>query len=97
LFSPAQAAHRVQAGRAEQQCRGFHIPHRDLRRLADLDDGGERTLEMAMRRLSLSARAHDLILKAARTVADIAAAESLAAKHIADAVQYRVLGRGYPT
>jgi len=37
-----------------------------LRELCQPDDAGERTLEMAMRRLGLSARAHDRILKVAR-------------------------------
>jgi magnesium chelatase family protein len=66
-----------------------------IRRMCALDASGERTLEMAMRRMSLSARAHDRILKVARTVADLDGAESIAAKHIAEAIQYRSLDRNY--
>ena len=42
-----------------------------IRKLCALDDAGERTLEMAVRRMGLSARAHDRILKVARTIADL--------------------------
>ncbi len=62
----AQMRARVEAARAIQAARGFynaHIPHRLLRRLCELDEAGERVLEMAVRRMSLSARAHDRILK----------------------------------
>jgi magnesium chelatase family protein len=45
------------------------LPPRLLRQLCRLDDAGERTLEMAMRKVGLSARAHNRILKVARTIA----------------------------
>ena len=71
------------------------MPTRVIRKQCALDETGERTLEMAMRRMSLSARAHDRILKVARTVVDLDQSESVAAKHIAEAIQYRSLDRNY--
>jgi magnesium chelatase family protein len=81
-----------------QRARGYtnaRMPARSIRKDCALDETGERTLEMAMRRMSLSARAHDRILKVARTVADLDQSDSIAAKHIAEAIQYRSLDRNY--
>ena len=67
----AEIRARVVAARAIQQTRGCdnaHIPARLLRKYCALDEAGERTLEMAVRRMGLSARAHDRILKLARTM-----------------------------
>jgi magnesium chelatase family protein len=69
----------------------------NIRKDSALDETGERTLEMAMRRMSLSARAHDRILKVARTIADLDGSETVAAKHVAEAIQYRSLDRNYWT
>lgn len=89
---------RVAETRAIQQKRGFsnsNIPVPELRKLCALDDAGERTLELAVRKMGLSARAHDRILKVARTVADLDHAERVSSKHLAEAVQYRSLDRNY--
>jgi magnesium chelatase family protein len=89
---------RVEAARAIQQLRGFYnarIPSPQLRKLCALDDAGERTLEMAVRKMGLSARAHDRVLKVARTIADLGGSQPGLAKHLAEAVQYRSLDRNY--
>ena len=96
--SSAEMRARIEATRLIQHQRGYtnaHLPTKLLRKLCRLDDAGERTLEMAMRRLALSARAHDRILKVARTIADLDQAEAVTAKHLAEAVQYRSLDRSY--
>lgn len=98
--SSAEIRGRVERARALQQARGHYnsaIPSRLIRKLCALDDAGERTLEMAVRRMGLSARAHDRILKVARTIADLGGSNIVSAKHVAEAVQYRSLDRNYWT
>ena len=56
---------------------------------------GKRLLERAMTQQGLSARAHDRILKVARTVADLEGAPAIEPKHIAEAIQYRTLDRTF--
>ncbi len=68
---------------------------RHMRTFCDLSPDCERLLERAMTQQGLSARAHDRILKVARTVADLEAAESIEPKHIAEAIQYRTLDRTF--
>jgi len=96
--SSAHIRQRVEQARELQRQRGFYnsqIPPSQLRILCALDENGERTLEMAVRRMNLSARAHDRMLRVARTVADLDQAPNVAAKHLAEAVQFRNLDRNY--
>jgi magnesium chelatase family protein len=67
----------------------------EIRTFCELNSEAERLLERAMQQQGLSARAHDRILKVARTIADLEAADTIAVKHIAEAIQYRTLDRSY--
>ncbi len=96
--SSAEMRERVLGARARQQERGHlnaQMPTGKVREFCQLDAAAERTLEMAVRRLSLSARSHDRLLKVARTIADLGGAAGVGAKQIAEAVQYRSLDREY--
>ena len=68
---------------------------RQIRSYCDLTTDCERLLERAISQQGLSARAHDRILKVARTIADLEGAANLEPKHLAEAIQYRSLDRTY--
>ncbi len=68
---------------------------RQIRTYCDLSTDCERLLERAITQQGLSARAHDRILKVARTIADLENAQHIETKHIAEAIQYRTLDRTY--
>ena len=71
------------------------ISSRQIRSFCELNSDAERMLERAMQQQGLSARAHDRILKVARTVADLAGEREIGVRHIAEAIQYRTLDRSY--
>ena len=101
----AQIRDRVLAARENQRQR-FHkagekiyanaqMTTRQIRTHCELGADAERLLERAMQQQGLTARAHDRILKVARTIADLEGAEKLAVSHLAEAIQYRTLDRSY--
>jgi len=61
----------------------------EVREFCGVDASGEKLLKSAMQQLHLSARAFHRVLKLARSIADLASSDIIAANHIAEAVQYR--------
>ncbi|MGA2484129.1 MAG: YifB family Mg chelatase-like AAA ATPase [Candidatus Acidiferrales bacterium] len=71
------------------------MPPKMIRKYCAISAEGEKLLESAITRLGLSARAHDRILKVARTIADLDGGEGIESRHLSEAVQYRSLDRTY--
>ena len=66
---------------------------KDLDRWCRPDAAAQGLLKQAIGRLNLSARAYHRVLKLARTIADLGKAHSIAAAHVAEAIQYRRMDR----
>lgn len=101
----AEIRARVMAARSRQRTRftkakekiysNAQMTTRQIRTYCELGADAERLLERAMQQQGLTARAHDRILKVARTIADLEGAENLTVAHLAEAIQYRTLDRSY--
>lgn len=70
------------------------MTERMIHQYAEPDAEGIEILRMAMKRLSLSARAYNRILKVARTIADLDSSPGVSTEHLAEAIGYRNLDRG---
>jgi len=90
--TPALADKSVRATRT--YCNAQMTP-RQIRTFCELSADCERLLERAMMKQGLTARAHDRILKVARTIADLEGEQGIQPKHIAEAIQYRTLDRTF--
>ncbi|MEI6211956.1 MAG: YifB family Mg chelatase-like AAA ATPase [bacterium] len=60
---------------------------------APVSSAAQELLKMAMTEMNFSARAHDRVIKVARTIADMAGTEVIAPEHVTEAIQYRSLDR----
>jgi magnesium chelatase family protein len=66
---------------------------RQVKEHCKLDDQANAYMEHAMHQMNFSARAHDRILKVARTLADLGGSESIRPDDVLEAIQYRALDR----
>ncbi|MBN2792491.1 MAG: ATP-binding protein [Desulfuromonadales bacterium] len=101
--SSATIRARVEKARAIQRERlapyGLHantaMAARHIRKFCQIDDQGQKLLEMVTDKLGLSARSYSRILKVARTIADLAGEKNIRQQHLAEAIQYRGLDRKF--
>ena len=66
---------------------------RQIKTHCKLSDESQELIRVAMTELNLSARAYDRILKVSRTIADLAASDSITPEHVSEAIQYRTFDR----
>ena len=90
--SRARAAQRARFG-AEGSRLNSRMSSRQMRKFCALDEEGKGLLKQAMEELGLSARAHDRILRVARTIADLEGGADIGPAHLIEAIGYRSLDR----
>lgn len=107
--SSAAIKTRVEAARARQRLRfasdennnsryiapacNARMGPKEVRRFCKMTKPARGLLQEAFKRLSLSARSHDRILKVSRTIADLDGLELIGETQLAEAIQYRALDR----
>lgn len=81
---------RFKTGRARHNA---HMGPRQIRTHCPLDAECTNILKASMTELGLSARAHDKVLRVARTIADLDSSDRILAPHLQEAINYRMLDR----
>ena len=89
------AARRIQAERFKGKGAATNsaMGPRQVKAHCQLDSTASSYLEQAMEQMNFSARAHDRILKVARTLADLCGSENIRPDDILEAIQFRSLDR----
>ncbi len=70
-----------------------NLSSRQLRTYCPLDDACQNLMKASVNEMGLSARAHDKILRVARTIADLDASDEIRHAHLSEAINYRILDR----
>jgi len=101
--SSASVRERVVAARDRQSRRrqlgetaaavNAHLGPREIDTVAMPDREGRKMLELAVRRLGLSARGYLKVLRVARTIADLEMSDRVRSVHVAEALQARLFDR----
>jgi magnesium chelatase family protein len=90
----ARARQASRFGGATKQTNG-QMSSRQVRQVCQLDAASRDLLEASVNEAGLSARAHDKILRVARTIADLDDSEAIRQEHVGEAVNYRMLDRKF--
>ena len=85
-----KARERMNARQGKENAR---LTTREIDQYCTPDEKGAMLLKQAISRLGLSARGYHRILKVARTIADLATAQTVDSAHVAEAIQYRRFDR----
>jgi magnesium chelatase family protein len=93
----------VMSARAVQQARFLGsktrqnalMTTREIRHHCQLNEAGMSLLRNSIQEMGLSARAHDKVLRVARTIADLDGRAEILPEHVSEAVNYRVLDRQF--
>jgi magnesium chelatase family protein len=70
-----------------------HMSSRQIRQYCKLNDECQESLKTSVNDLGLSARAHDKVLRVARTIADLDRSDTIQLQHLNEAINYRMLDR----
>lgn len=70
-----------------------HMSSRQIRQFCRLDGPCQEALKTSVNDLGLSARAHDKVLRVARTIADLDKSDTIQLQHLNEAINYRMLDR----
>ncbi|MCK5861737.1 MAG: YifB family Mg chelatase-like AAA ATPase [Candidatus Hydrogenedentes bacterium] len=90
-----EARNRQQARTKEKHVWNAYLDTALMRKHCVLAGDARDLLEIAVVKMGFSARAHDKVLRVARTLADLAGCENIEAQHVSEAIQYRSLDKEY--